>query len=118
VSGDALARLARRAVMGEGGHGRCDFCLPACVATVAYPIRPIVGERTPRPRWWLACDVCAALVAATRRDELAQRALELRSEGGLGLLRADAQHLEFIRSSHDGFWSAREGEAESLAGLA
>ncbi|MGC2375374.1 MAG: hypothetical protein WA484_16025 [Solirubrobacteraceae bacterium] len=113
---DALARLARRAVMGEGGHGRCDFCLPTEVATVAYPIRPIVGERTPRPQWWLACDVCAALVAATRRDELAQRALQLRSGAGLGL-RADAPHLEFIRKTHDRFWSARDGEPESLEGL-
>jgi len=117
VSDDALVRLARRAVMGEGGHGRCDFCLPTEVATVAFPIRPIAGEVTPRPQWWLACDVCSGLVAATCRDELAQRALRLRSGAGLGLLRADAAHLEFIRESHDRFWSARDGEPESLAGL-
>jgi len=99
--------------MDGGGHSGCDFCLPTCAATIAFPIRPIAGEWTPRPRWWLACEACAALVAGTQRDRLARRALELRSAGGLGL----PPSLEFIRETHDRFWAARDGEPESLAGL-
>jgi hypothetical protein len=116
VSDDGIRRLARLAVMGTG-HGGCDFCLPTEAAAVAYPIRPITDERTPRPRWWLACEECARLVASTRRDDLARRALGLRVQADPYLLPADADHLAFIRKTHDQFWSVRDGEPQSVAGL-
>lgn len=111
--------MSRRDDIIGGGHSGCDFCSITKPAASAFPIRPIAGEDTPRPNWWLACGECARLVRPGRREELAHRALNARNEVmgpvstavGLASVR---ELLALIRADHDRFWPARNGNALGL----
>lgn len=105
-------RLPEFVVVDDEGHRWCDLCGYPNVAAWVHPTRPLDGEYSIRPFYWLVCEECHRLVRETRRDELAERAVDVHGDG-IGILDRPTR-VVCARARHDDFWAAREGFSRRL----